>query len=408
MVGDKYIIIYSFSELVNGNNASSARMMNYARALSVHCKVILLSFERRDNISFSNLRLVEDRIYTAGNNHQNIKSKFQYFKEIFFFVKKINTLIDEIGDSQFISLLLYPQYRVTLDIISLLYFRLIKKRKLFCEINEIRQYGANILEIKPQGLKIWLIKKWLINKHRMIERLSKYYSGLICISTNIEKHYRRYNPNTIRVPIMADRLHLPIETKKLSECENLKIGFFGSVDYYKENLEVLFSSLEKLVMDYKVHQFEIDFYGFITDFTLKKINGLNNNPSLCNKLKYGGMIGQSKVRDKMKTYHLLVLPRGNNLQNKYGFSTKLSEYLSTGVPVLITDVSDNGMYIKDNVNGFIVAPDNAGSFAEKLFFIFQNYNEYAPIVSEGAIKTTEEEFLFVNYSDKLFEFLSND
>ncbi len=409
MVGDKFIIIYSYSELVNGNSASSARMMNYARALAENVSVILLSFERNEQIKKCELIKVEEKIYTVGigNSSKRQKRGIKYIADLIKFVKDIHKLVVVLGKENLVSFILYPQYRISLDIISILYFKMLKRYKLYCEINEIRRFSSDIEAVKPKNFKIWLIKKWLLTKYKISEWLSRFYDGLICISTNIETYYKKYNKNTIRVPILSDSVSMEIEKDKLRFDKNFKMGFFGSVHYNKENLEVLMKCLSLLRNEYHINNFTVDFYGRSDAFSKNKLMQESKKLGLKENIKYFGEIEQKEVKSKMSNYHLLLLPRGNNLQNKYGFSTKLAEYLSSGVPVLITNVSDNGLYIKDNINGFIVSPDDREALLKKLLFIFDNYNSYASKISKRAIETINKYFLFENYSESLYQFVTN-
>jgi len=102
---------------------------------------------------------------------------------------------------------------------------------------------------------------------------------------------------------------------------------------------------------------------------------------------------------------LLIIPRPLNLQTKYGFSTKLSEYLISGVPVLVTNVSDNSLYIKDGYNGFIVEPGNYKKMGEKILYVISNYNKLKKTISMNAYQTAKEYFNYSNYSKDIFNFI---
>ena len=53
---------------------------------------------------------------------------------------------------------------------------------------------------------------------------------------------------------------------------------------------------------------------------------------------------------------MLVLARPDNIQAKYGFPTKLGEYLLSGRPVVLTDVGNITDFLKDGVSAFIAKP----------------------------------------------------
>lgn len=67
-----------------------------------------------------------------------------------------------------------------------------------------------------------------------------------------------------------------------------------------------------------------------------------------------GGLGAGKVSQRLTEYSLLTFPRVLNLQTKFRFSTKLTEFMASGVPVFTANVSDNSLFVKDGLNGFIM------------------------------------------------------
>ncbi len=408
MVGDKIdkkkiIIIYSTIELVNGNRAGSARVMNYARALSENCNVVLVTFKRPLNISNNYLDKIENGIFTVGkksSNNKLIKKLFYAFSVLKFLIK-INSLSKKLVNEKVkITFLLYPTTEVLIDFLTVLYFIKIRKYKVFYEVNEVRKYSSNLFT-KPYNF----FNLYQRIKYSISEKLTKYFAGLICISTNIEKYFKKYNANTLRIPILSNTNKENIIVKnKFKKGAVFKIGFFGSVSYKKENLELFLYSLDSFKNKSPTIKFIVEFYGPIDNYTEVMLKLKTKELNLSKNVFYKGKLKQYKVLTVMKNFHLLVLPRGNNLQNQYGFSTKLSEYLMSGIPCLVTDVSDNAIYIQDNYNGFIVPPDNLDAFVQKLEYIILHYNTFENI-GNNAIKTVKEHFYHLNYSNDLFKFL---
>ena len=94
-----------------------------------------------------------------------------------------------------------------------------------------------------------------------------------------------------------------------------------------------------------------------------------------------------------------------NPQTRYGFSTKLSDYLISGVPVLVTDVSDNSIYIRDGINGYLIPPGSMSALEAKLMEIIDNYNQSSILIARNALETAARELDYRNYTDKLIDFL---
>lgn len=402
------VIIYSTVRLYNGNSAASARVMNYARALAMKCKVFLISFYDRNDICFNNKKEIEPNIFIVGQ-HKNYGNKISrkvlkpFFILKFFF--DINIFTRELNNKVY---LLYPSTEVFLDYFSVIVLKYFKKKNVFIELNEVRKYSSFLnqdLSLLKKPIKYLHMKK-LYLKYNLSEKLVRYFDGAICISSNIEKYFDKFNKNILRIPILAN-FSGTTKTKRNEYYQNdeFKIGFFGSVAYKKENFDLLFKSLKRIKQVNPSQKIKLDLYGRISINEQKHLLQKLCEYSLVNIVEYKSELLQSKVIEIMNDYHLLILPRGNTLQNKYGFSTKLSEYLISGTPTLVTNISDNAIYIKDSFNGFIVEPDDFEEMSNKILFIIKNYNLLSKDIGYNAVETIERHFDYKLYSNKLWKFL---
>ncbi len=403
------VVIYSVSDLIHRNSAASARMMNYARALSSKMIVVFLSYEYRADIDFSSLSSIENNIYSIGSLPKNKNNnRLTYFIHLLKFVLNLDRITNKIKvqGGNVNAFLFYPNTDVLIDFFSCLFLIKIRRHRIFYETNEVRKFSSLFMD-KPSKLIHKLLLRWFKIKYMLSERLARYFTGLICISTNIKNYFNQYNSNSILIPILANVEESGHEHNSFSYADKVfKIGFFGYVNYHKENLDVLLQSLNRFNMNIKDVNFEMHFYGPMDNFTNKKLQNKINNLKLTSKVFYRGQLKHREVRKHMCECELLVLPRGFNLQNHYGFSTKLGEYLASGVPSLITDVSDNSLYVKDGINGFVVPPDDIESFSGKLEFIYMNYNDYVKDISRESKRTVKEHFNYRNYGNALIDFIT--
>jgi glycosyltransferase involved in cell wall biosynthesis len=69
---------------------------------------------------------------------------------------------------------------------------------------------------------------------------------------------------------------------------------------------------------------------------------------------------------------MLVLARPDNIQAKYGFPTKLGEYLLSGRPVVLTDVGNITDFLKDGVSAFIAKPGDINCISDKMMEVSAN------------------------------------
>jgi glycosyltransferase involved in cell wall biosynthesis len=77
------------------------------------------------------------------------------------------------------------------------------------------------------------------------------------------------------------------------------------------------------------------------------------------------------------------LDRPQSRQAKYGFPTKLGEYLLTGNPVVVTSVGDIPLFLKDGESAYLVEPDNIEEFAAKLDYVLSHYEESKRVGQNG-------------------------
>ena len=176
------------------------------------------------------------------------------------------------------------------------------------------------------------------------------------------------------------------------------------VSVKKENLLLFIDALGKVNL--KFPDFQLSFYGQVSNENKKLLIKRAEQYNISEKIIFNEAVAQQDLIPVYQQHHLLVLPRGYNLQNHYGFSTKLTEYLESGVPCLVTNVSDNGLFIKDGVNGFIVEPDDPDAMAEKLVQIISSYNKIAASISKNAQNTVKHELNYQVHAEKLYHFLS--
>jgi glycosyltransferase involved in cell wall biosynthesis len=115
---------------------------------------------------------------------------------------------------------------------------------------------------------------------------------------------------------------------------------------------------------------------------------------IADKVIFAGTVPMDEMPQVLTNASVLALCRPQSVQAEGGFPTKLGEYLSTGNPVVVTNVGDIGKYIIDGETGYIAEPGDIAEFARKLDYIAENYSE-AQAVGANGHKLVLKEF---NYS----------
>ena len=162
------------------------------------------------------------------------------------------------------------------------------------------------------------------------------------------------------------------------ERENL-ITYIGNKSYYKDGVEILVKSF--LIIANFYPDWKLIIIGDSGNDNM--IKQLAINAGLEKRIILMGNVHRDKVPELLCRSKILALARPNNLQAEGGFPTKLGEYLSTGNLVIVTAVGDIPLYLKDNESALIAQPGDIESFADKIKYAIENYENLNNVRKSG-------------------------
>lgn len=181
-----------------------------------------------------------------------------------------------------------------------------------------------------------------------------------------DAHVKLYNR---KIPVSI--LNMMVEPDRYScSCSSIDskykdIVYVGTMYGDKDGVYYLLEAFLKIYNDYPDCRLII-----IGDNTrtsrMQKVSDILSKIQYSDRIIFTGQLDRKSVIEKINSAYCLVLARPNNIQAKYGFPTKLGEYLSTGKPVIVTSVGDIPLFLKDGENAFLAIPDDVDSFAAKL------------------------------------------
>ena len=393
------VFIISTGEIINGKTAGARRIMNIAKALASGGVTVYLCSLYDYQGSSTEFREIHQGIYSLSP----LKPEEDRQGSILKFVRTILNNIRR-RDSDLI-IYLYPTTFVLKDFFYLLYFKYLKGIRFFCEINELR--SAIAFSSLPPRRMIPLVFYYVKSaKDFIIYRLNEFqvylYDGIVVISTKLGDYFSRSAHRILRVPILCDAGQIDHDGHPAHyDGKIFRICFAGYINCAKEGFNLLFEALSRVDKHQKV---ELYLYGILTDEDNESLGRLSREFDLKERVFYKGNIAPERLNDEFRKYHLLILPRPLNKRTMYGFSTKLSEYLVSWSPVLLTDVSDNALYIRDNFNGYIVPQGNVDAMETKIIEIINGYNQGADLIVRNAHKTVIEELDYKLFSDTYINF----
>lgn len=126
-----------------------------------------------------------------------------------------------------------------------------------------------------------------------------------------------------------------------------------------------------------------------------------------NRVMVKGFSPHKKVIQFIKSADVLVLPNTAKEKRSAMYTTpiKLFEYMTSGVPVVASDLPSFSKYLKNNENSLLFEPDNPRSLAEKVNILLED-NGIGEKISQKASKEVQE-FTWQKRVKKILNFVNN-
>ena len=193
----KHYYIYSHFDFTQGS-AGTTRMLYYAQAIADQNNKVYLISCCTDRLSIKSFIEISPNIFVLKDKKLT-KNPFQVFK----FVRRLRDFANrQVGKQVFLH---YPFPLISLELISLCYLKLIKRESLYTELNEIRKHTSHFhSKVSIRKPKYSLKKIVFKTIFTFMEPLISIYDGVVCISSSIETYAKKFNKNSLRVPILTN------------------------------------------------------------------------------------------------------------------------------------------------------------------------------------------------------------
>ena len=214
-------------------------------------------------------------------------------------------------------------------------------------------------------------------------------SGLFVISNPLREYYENLgiDPSKIHVLNMTVDVERFKNIKKAA-CREKYIAYCGNVSNNKDGVDILIKSFALVCK--KRPDIKLYIIGKTPSQTEASDNlRLIKSLGIEERIVFTGVVSSEQMPQLLKDAVVLALARPDNLQAKYGFPTKLGEYLLTENPVVVTSVGDIPLFLKDGVSALISEPSSVEMFAEKLLWALENPGEASVIGKAGAAVAAE-------------------
>lgn len=276
--------------------------------------------------------------------------------------------------------------------------------------NKIVCYGYNytwFLFFFPRRAKLFVERTeypdYLIRnapRNRLLEDTPlKKIDGFITCTRSLESYYSglcRANCPFFVLPVIVDSESFYSEIKESAN----KITYCGDWGNNKDGVDILIKAFS--LFDKKHPGYILELIGGSTKQVEDGLKELAKQLGLNKKVDFVGRVPHDLMASHLITASILALARPNNKQAEGGFPCKVAEYLSTGVPVVLTRVGDLPIYLKDNDNCYMAEPDSAEAFSEKMCEAIENPNS---ILVGGKGRELAQSFNYTIQSKLLLDFL---
>lgn len=231
-------------------------------------------------------------------------------------------------------------------------FNTMHKINKFCIKNEIA-YVADLMDwFTPTS--DYSLSKNIFKSFDMFVRAHFVYPHLknkIHISHSFFNRFKNKRNNDIIIPCTCKDIKNDTSITH-DKNDGLEITFAGEPGkrFQKEKIDWLIKALYE-----NKSKIKVNIIGITKDVFISRSPSMEKY--LTNMINFHGRLPRSHCVSFIENSDFSIIVRLKNKLTTYGFSSKICESFACGTPVIATDTSDNKIYIKDSVNGFVCNAD---------------------------------------------------
>lgn len=230
---------------------------------------------------------------------------------------------------------------------------------------------------------------------------AKQCTGLLVITRSLWDYYQAKGVKNVCV------INMFVDTSRFDNIivnKEKYVGYCGMVGRHKDGVEYLiksFATLHEYHSDYQLKLAGAFAYKEDEDYLRNLVDSLDLNDSV----QFMGLIPSAEMPTFLSNASVLALARPDNPQSRYGFPTKLGEYLYTGNPCVVTRVGELDQYLEDMHSCVFAKPNDEVDFANKLLWVANNYED-AILIGANGRKVASREFSYLHESEKALNFFN--
>jgi Glycosyltransferase len=374
----------------------------------VGCRDTALAIHAR-NMGYMFKKLNYDVVYFCENwdtqRHYNSDKDFKYFytKKYLKFWKfsSLEWILEKLTGIKIFNLLKSQVKIKKPDIVVLYGIEGEEKIINFCKKENIPVILERCDWFEKEDRATFLEKNFVHNKTEYAMRvLDMQADGIIAISKYLYNYYKKNNKHVVFIPPMF-KVEQNNKIDRFYKDEKIHLAYAGSLGGNKDQILPVMNVLKE------INKKEIKIYLDIVGVTMEDIE----KETQCNNWnKYGvyayGRLSNEKTKEIVKKADFSLLLRQNKRYAKAGFSTKFTESMCLGVPVICTKVGGADSIISDMKDGVHLKDNSYDTLLQVLGnLLILDSNQIAEM-KKNAFETAMKVFTLEANENKMLEFLN--
>jgi glycosyltransferase involved in cell wall biosynthesis len=212
---------------------------------------------------------------------------------------------------------------------------------------------------------------------------ARFCDGILCISRYLVNFFKELGVKEEKLfllPSTVDPSRFAIQCEK--PLKERYIGYFGSLTFYRDSIDVLIRAFGRFSPRHPEVKLVLGGF-FSSDEQEKKTRNLIAELNITPQVVILDYLDRQEVLKYILHADVLVLARSKDLESNASYPSKLTEYLSTGIPVVSVKVGEIPEFLEDNVNSYLVEPGDDAAMADRLEQIFSDYPRAIQIGKKG-------------------------
>ncbi len=231
------------------------------------------------------------------------------------------------------------------------------------------------------------LSNWLAKQYE--ESILRGPKALLVISTALEQRFRNFNGPILHLPIMADYSRFtPVPFQRPPQY---RIGYMGAFSS-KDGIDGILRTFLRL--HNTMPRVRLSLIGYSP--AIRRIRQWVERYRLSHAVDFQIGIPNADLPLRLAECDTLLMNRRDVPASRYGFPTKLSEYLATANPVIATGVGDIPRWFTHQRHLWMIPPDNETALENAIRKRYAEYVRFQRIGQEGR-RFGEQHFHYERY-----------